>query len=307
MRHDPRSMRRPQPSRAPSGYSTGVPRPTRQRAPDPPAADRAWEVVALAIAGAAVAGYLTVTKLSGAAPLLCTAGSPCEIVQDSRYATFLGVPTALWGAVLFAAIGVLAAWPYTAGRWLWSFVLAAAGVAFSAYLTVISFTVLRAACGWCLTSGALMVALLGALLWRRPPPGRRHAWLRPARLAVLGSLVAAATVVGAIGVFLDPAASATEYQRALARHLAQTGSKFYGAYWCPACRRQKEMFGGAEALLPYVECDSRGARARPEECAGAGVRSFPTWSIQGQRREGVLSLDELANASGYTPAPTTSR
>jgi uncharacterized membrane protein len=264
-------------------------------------------VVALALAGVAVAGYLAVTKLSGTPPLLCTAGSPCEIVQDSRYATALGVPTALWGAALFAAIGVLALWPFTAGRWLWSFVLAAAGVAFSAYLTVIALTELRAACGWCLASGALMVALLGALLWRRPSPGRRGGWLRPARLAVLGGLVAAATVVAAIGLFLDPASSATDYQRGLARHLAQSGSKFYGAYWCPACKRQKEIFGGAAELLPYVECDSRGARARPEECTRAGVRSFPTWTIQGRRREGVLSLDDLASASGFAPTQAAPR
>lgn len=282
-------------------------RPPRPRltAPSPP--DRAWEVVALAIAGVAVAGYLTVTKLSGTPPLLCTTGSPCEIVQESRYAMFLGVPTALWGAALFAAIGILAAWPYTPARWLWSFALAAAGVAFSAYLTVIALAGLRAACGWCLASGVLMLALLGALLWRRPPPGRRRAWLRPARLAVLGVVVAAVTVVGAVGVFLDPASSATEEQQTLARHLAQTGARFYGAYWCPACRRQKELFGGAAELLPYVECDSRGARARPEACAAAGVKSYPTWTIRGQRHEGVLSLDQLARASGFVPPPAASR
>jgi len=80
----------------------------------------------------------------------------------------------------------------------------------------------------------------------------------------------------------------------------------YGAYWCPHCQEQKARFGDAASELPYVECDPRGAGARPDLCSIAGVRSYPTWVIGNQRREGVLTLEELATLSGFT-APASAK
>ena len=54
-------------------------------------------------------------------------------------------------------------------------------------------------------------------------------------------------------------------------------------------------------LLPYVECDARGVAAEPSRCTEAGVRRYPTWVIASKRFEGVMTLDELAKASGFTP------
>jgi uncharacterized membrane protein len=260
----------------------------------------AWEVVALAAAGAGVAIYLTITKLTQATPLLCGVGGSCEIVQASRYALLLGVPTALWGAALYVVLGVLAVRPLTRRRWLWSFGLASAGVAFSLYLTGISLLALRAACGWCLTSTLIVLGIVAALLWRRPVPSTRWPWLQPARLAVLAGLVAVATVGASFAAF-EASGPGGPYQEALARHLRDSGARFYGAHWCPACREQKRLFGGAANELPYVECDPAGPGARPDLCAQANVRSFPTWTIGGQRREGVTSLDTLATLSDFTP------
>ncbi|MBI4246498.1 MAG: hypothetical protein HY728_10210 [Candidatus Rokubacteria bacterium] len=43
--------------------------------------------------------------------------------------------------------------------------------------------------------------------------------------------------------------------------------------------------------------------ARPDRCAEAGVRRYPTWVVGGRRLEGVLTLDELAAASGFPGRP----
>ena len=67
-----------------------------------------WVLSGLAAAGMLVAAYLTWLKLSGSGAALCVAGSGCDLVQASRYATFLWVPTALWGLATYVAIGVLA-------------------------------------------------------------------------------------------------------------------------------------------------------------------------------------------------------
>jgi hypothetical protein len=63
------------------------------------------------------------------------------------------------------------------------------------------------------------------------------------------------------------------------------------------------MFGGAASELPYVECDPAGPAARPDLCAQADVRVYPTWTIRGNRHEGTTSLDTLARLSGFTPPP----
>ena len=252
-------------------------------------------VAALAGAGLLVAGYLAWLKWSGGAALFCTAGTGCDIVQASRYARVLGLPTALWGALLYAAIGALALAGFDRARWRAAFTLAAAGVGGSAYLAYLSLFDLRAACVWCLASAAIMVALVGALVARRPAA----ASTRPAGLAALGVSAAAVAIVVGVVVFAVAPPAGTPYQEALARHLAKSGAVFYGAYWCPHCQEQKERFGGAAAALPYVECDPKGERSQTERCRAAGVKVFPTWVLGAERREGVQALDELARLSGY--------
>lgn len=251
-------------------------------------------VAGLAVVGMLVAGYLAWLKWSGAPPLFCTPGTGCDVVQASRYASILGVPTALFGALAYAAIAALALAGLDRARWRWAFALAAAGVGFSGYLTYVSLVELRAACVWCLASATIMVLLAAALAWRRPPGARAGG-----RLAALGVGAALVAVVSGAFVFAGGPPPATPYQQALARHLTASGARFYGAYWCPHCQEQKEMFGSAAASLPYVECDSKGVNPRPERCEAAGVRAFPTWVINGEKREGVQPLDELARLSGF--------
>ncbi len=68
------------------------------------------------------------------------------------------------------------------------------------------------------------------------------------------------------------------------------------------CTEQKARFGPAAWEVPYVECDSRAAGARPDLCQQVNVRAYPTWTIAGQRREGLLTLDKLAELSAFRPA-----
>jgi uncharacterized membrane protein len=199
--------------------------------PVPPPA-REWPVAGIAAAGALIALYLTYTKLMQGTALFCSAGGGCDVVQASRYASFLGVPTALWGAALYVAVGALALAGLVGQRWLWAFLLAVSAVSFSAYLTWISASEIKALCGWCLASGVTAVVLLGALLLRQPAPGGRHARIRPPRLALYGVLMAAVTVVFGAGVYAgSPSSAEASYREALARHLTESGAVMYGAFW----------------------------------------------------------------------------
>lgn len=199
----------------------------RQSAPP----TRDWVVIAVAGAGVVVAGYLTVTKLMGGTAAFCTAGGGCDAVQASRYAMLLGVPTALWGALAYAAIAGLAVAGLTVARWQAAFLIAAGAVGFSAYLTWLSASVIRALCAYCLASGVIAVGLLAVLLWRRQAIAGRRSSMRPARLATLGGAAALAAIVAGAFIFAaNPESRDPAYQEALARHLTDSGAVMYGAF-----------------------------------------------------------------------------
>ena len=252
-------------------------------------------ILGLAAAGFAVAAYLTGLKWMGGNAAFCLSGSGCDIVQGSRYGTLLWVPTALWGVLMYAAIGALAALGLTAPRWNWAFYLAAAGVGVSVYLTAVSVLVIHATCAYCLASGAIAVAILVVLLRRRATlPGRR-------KLSALVPGALAAVILAPLGaafIFAMPAGSAG-YEGALARHLREKGAVMYGAHWCPHCSEQKALFGDAAKDVPYVECAAGTVNGRPDLCEKAGVKVFPTWVMGTERLTGVQSLKALANFSKF--------
>jgi len=98
-----------------------------------------------------------------------------------------------------------------------------------------------------------------------------------------------------LGQALEPS---TPEQLALSEHLRRVGAVFYGAWWCPACFKQKNLFGQqAGNRLPYVECDK--GEAGRERCHAAAIKAYPTWELNGRRVEGVQSLEELKAWSGF--------
>lgn len=255
-------------------------------------------ILGLSAAGFAIAAYLTWLKWMGGNATFCLSGSGCDIVQGSRYGTLLGVPTALWGVLMCAVIGALAARGLTAARWTWTFYLAAAGVGLSIYLTAVSLLVIRATCAYCLASGAIMVAILAVLLRRRAVlPGRRKL-----SAVVPGALAAAILApLGAAFIYAMPAGGDAGFEGALARHLREKGAVMYGAHWCPHCSDQKALFGDAAKDIPYVECAADRVNGRPDLCEQAGVKVFPTWVMGAERLTGVQSLSAL---SAFSKFPT---
>jgi len=83
----------------------------------------------------------------------------------------------------------------------------------------------------------------------------------------------------------------------LAEHLSKTGAKFYGAYWCSFCRRQRDMFGaGGARALPYVECAEDGFRS--QRCPPQ-VTGYPAWQINGKFYSGMRTLQDLQSISDF--------
>jgi len=146
---------------------------------DPPPADAAVEefsppvsrmaVAVLALVGLLISAYLTLYKLGYLGAIQCGAGG-CEVVQASQYSVLFGLPVAMWGMgayLVLLAVALLGLQPrFADARWV-SMVLfgfSAFGVAFSAYLTYLSGTVIGAFCQWCLVSAATITLIFLATL-----------------------------------------------------------------------------------------------------------------------------------------------
>ncbi len=130
--------------------------------------------VGLALAGAAVAGYLSWTRLTGGTPV-CVGFGGCDFVNASRFSELLGVPVAVWGLgayLVLAALGIAGLLPgFREAVWVRAaaFGLALSGWLFSMYLTGIEAFVLQAWCVWCVSSAviiSLLTVVCGVRLFR---------------------------------------------------------------------------------------------------------------------------------------------
>lgn len=255
-------------------------------------------ILLLTLLGIALTAYLTYTASFETHPAFCGEDSRCDLVQSSRWATFLGMPMALWGLLTYIVMAGLA-WRARTKPKSWTPLLFVVvwGFAVSAYLTVISVVEIEATCPYCLASFGLITTIMGLTLARRPPN-----WSTSLKEA----LVVAVLIVGGLhlhysGVFDEAAGPEDPQLKALAIHLSETGAKFYGAYWCPRCQEQKALFKASAKRLPYVECSS-GGRGSPltAPCVANNIRSYPTWIIDEQRLTGLQVPRALAGASGFT-------
>jgi len=125
---------------------------------------RRQAITLLALAGCFVALYLWLHQLGIVGDLRCGTGG-CETVQASRYAEFLGLPVALYGAIGYAVLfalglaGVRAAVGARSAPDLLLVVVASLGFAFTLYLTGLELFVIHAWCRWCVGSAAIMTAI----------------------------------------------------------------------------------------------------------------------------------------------------
>lgn len=280
----------------------------------------------LASIGVAVTGYLTVAKFTGNSTACPTGG--CDIVLSSPYATVFGLPLALFGLLAYVSMVFFAIAPLLVRSpeqkqlrdkletWtgLLLFMGATAMMVFSGYLMYLLAAEIQAVCVYCVGSALLSFSLFVLAIIGRDWQGVGQLWFT-------GLLVAVVVLVGSLGMYAninnpslaEQSASETagppitttsgEAELALAVHLQQIGAKMYGAYWCPHCHDQKQLFGQeAFSKIEYVECSPNGPGAAPAPtCLERGIQGYPTWEINGQLlQSGTQSLEALAQASSYS-------
>lgn len=286
---------------------------------------------AIALVGAVETAWLTAAEFYGTAADVCP-NTGCKEVLQSGYATVFGLPLSLFGFCAYTSMAILALLPLALQRqnqqpghskledmtWLLMFYLSTAMLIFSSYLMFVMLFQIQALCPYCLASGILSMTLFVLTITARP-------WTNLGQLFGAGCVIGMVTLVAVNGVYANveqtsdylPTTSnqairipgeklplivndSGNYEIALARHLTEIGAKQYGAYWCPHCHEQQELFGRqAFALIDYIECDPKGENGAPKLCKMAGIEGYPTWEINGILYPGVQSLDRLADLSDY--------
>lgn len=216
-------------------------------------------------------------------------------------------------------------------NWTWWLLLAGsfAMAVFSGYLMYVLAFKLQTVCYYCIGSAFLSLSLLTLTIVGKD-------WEDISTIVFTGLAIALITLVSSLGIYsqagvvkadpdsLIPPPGETlvipkpqeeakpptgweittvsgEAELALAEHLTKVGAKKYGAYWCPHCYDQKQLFGKeAFSKIDYVECAPDGKNSQVDACRAAGIQGFPTWIINGKIYEGTQTLEKLAEITKYT-------
>ena len=146
------------------------------------------------------------------------------MVLKSRWATLLGLPTAFWGLLAYTGLAAIAFVRRADTHWSYAWTAAFFGVCYSVYLTVVSLTIIGSACPYCLTSLALMSALLALVVWQRPPEMAHRSWVGlAAGRGALAAVVILLLHANYVAPQAEPAGPEDPMTRALAEHLADEG------------------------------------------------------------------------------------
>lgn len=113
---------------------------------------------------------------------------------------------------------------------------------------------------------------------------------------IIGSVVA---IGGGMLLIGSSNTEASAEVTAFAQCLEEEGATFFGAFWCPHCQEQKQMFSSAAEELPYVECSTPDGQGQTQVCQNENIQSYPTWEFaDGSRETGVLEMETLAEKTG---------
>ncbi len=181
----------------------------------------------------ALTAYLVFTDWFGQPIFYCGEGNECNIVQQSRWGTFLGIPTALLGFLTYSTLAFIGIRIRNSViHWKLAWTVSMLGLGYSVYLLAITLIVIEAACVYCIASFSILASIFVVVTYQRPTgllDFNFAAWAKQA--AVITVVIIGGMHLHYSGVF-DPAAGPEDpYLSGLAEHLTLKKAVLYGAFW----------------------------------------------------------------------------
>ena len=105
----------------------------------------------------------------------------------------------------------------------------------------------------------------------------------------------------ALAILISSCSKSAQYSNldSFSKCLTDSGVKFYGAFWCPHCTNQKNMFGKSFENIDSTECSLPDKSGQTQVCKDAKILKYPTWEFKdGSRMQGELTLAQLSQKSG---------
>ncbi len=116
-------------------------------------------IVILAVAAFGISLYLAISHYLGFT-VPCDITKGCEVVLNSKYSSFLGLPLSVWGVAYFSAVIVsaLLANHYQAWRKILTGLLGLGALSSLVFLSL-QFFVIKKVCQYCLTTDLLSILM----------------------------------------------------------------------------------------------------------------------------------------------------
>jgi uncharacterized membrane protein len=135
----------------------------------------ALTMLALSLLGLGDAFYVAQAAATGRS-MYCVLFDGCNVVTQSPYGRFYGVPLSFLGLVFYLCsigiTGLLIYDPLSRGLRAGALILASLGVGYSAFSMVLQIRYIHALCSYCLISAIITVLLLSTAAWHLTPSRR---------------------------------------------------------------------------------------------------------------------------------------
>lgn len=255
-------------------------------------------LIILAVLGMAAMGYLLSLRFAPGGESFCNLGEglSCDIVNQSEYATILGIPMSLLGFLYFLGVGLLALFRYNEGTLRGVAFLSIVFLGPSLYLTGIELFVIQNICVFCEFSKLIIVLIIVTTFVT--------AKRKLAREAIAGAIVLA-LMLGLVTYAAQGSGVPSGKYKDFAMCLTEKRLVMYGSMTCAKCAKQRAMFGDAFQYVKEVECDLRNEGYVPGVCEPKNIKGTPTWILEDEAGNDVFRFDagwkelkELSEVSG---------
>lgn len=126
--------------------------------------NKRYLLLIISAAGLLISGYLLFAYVSPV-PLVCDSTGGCHTVQASKWSSFFGIPTPLYGVAFYATLAILVA---LRKDQLVRYITVI-GFIVSAYLSYLEAFVIEAWCLWCVGSAVIAtLAMIVAWFYKEP-------------------------------------------------------------------------------------------------------------------------------------------